>query len=73
MVDNQGQTYEDAGFEKRQVFDIDISRIVTEYRAQVLIDSADNRFVADFPKGINKAVQYGQTLKAHAVYLSQYQ
>lgn len=61
------------GFERRQVFDIDISRLVTEYQAQILKDSHGKRFVAPFPTGVSKAVQYGDKLKAHAVYLSQYQ
>ena len=69
----KGHTFEEAGFETRQVFDINISRLVTEYRAQVLVDETGKRFVAQFPQGINKAAQYGQALKAHAVYLSQYQ
>jgi transposase len=30
--------YRQAGFETRQEFDIEISRVVTEYRAQVLKD-----------------------------------
>ncbi len=66
-------TYTDAGFEKRQVFDICIKRVVTEYQAQVLIDENGKRYVADFPKGVTKATQYGNTLKAHSVYMSQYQ
>ncbi len=66
-------SYTADGFETRQVFDIDISRIVTEYRAQRLIDEQGRRFVAPFPEGVTKAVQYGDQLKAHAVYLSQYQ
>ena len=65
--------YTTDGFETRQVFDIDFSRIVTEYRAQRLIDEQGRRFVAPFPEGVTKAVQYGSQLKAHAVYLSQYQ
>ena len=65
--------YREVGFESRQVFDIEISRVVTEYRAQVLEDEAGNRFVARFPKGVSKAVQYGCGVKAHAVYLSQFQ
>ncbi len=65
--------YRDVGVEKRQVFDIDFSRVVTEYQAQVLEDEKGQQFVAPFPEGVGKAVQYGNTLKAHAVYLSQYQ
>ena len=65
--------YHEAGFEARQVFDIDISRVVTEYRAQVLEDDSGNRFVAPFPEGVTKSVQYGTGIKAHAVYLSQFQ
>lgn len=69
----KGHRYQEAGFEKRQVFDIDIARRVTEYRAQVLVDEQGKRFVASFPKGVTKATQYGNGVKAHAVYLSQYQ
>lgn len=65
--------YTDDGFETRQVFDIDISRVVTEYQAQRLIDEKGQRFVAPFPTGVNKAAQYGNGIKAHVVYLSQYQ
>ncbi len=65
--------YRQAGFETRQVFDIDISRVVTEYRAQILEDDKGNRFVASFPEGVTKAVQYGTELKAHSVYMSQFQ
>ena len=68
-----GQRFQDVGFESRQVFDIDISRVVTEYRAQVLEDENGNRYVAAFPEGVTKAVQYGNGIKAHTVYLSQYQ
>jgi transposase len=65
--------YRQVGFETRQVFDIDISRVVTEYRAQVLEDDSGHRFVAPFPKGVSKAVQYGAGIKAHSVYMSQFQ
>ena len=65
--------YRDVGFEARQVIDLDISRIVTEYRAQVLEDEQGNRFVATFPPGITRPAQYGNGIKAHAVYLSQFQ
>ena len=65
--------YKEAGFESRQVFDIDIRRVVTEYRAEVLVDQSGNRFTASFPAAVTKAVQYGNGVKAQAVYLSQYQ
>lgn len=65
--------YAHSGYETRQVFDINISRVVTEYRAQILEDDQGNRFVADFPEGVTKAVQYGTGLKAHSVYMSQFQ
>lgn len=65
--------YREVGFETRQVFDIDISRIVTEYQAQILENAQGKRFIAPFPEGVTKAVQYGSQIKAHAVYLSQYQ
>jgi transposase len=68
----QGQ-YTEVGFETRQVIDIDICRFVTEYRAQVLEDQDGNRFVAEFPEQVSRPVQYGNSVKSHAVYLSQFQ
>lgn len=65
--------YTVVGYEARQVFDMKISREVTEYRAEIVEDAEGNRFVAPFPEGITKAAQYGADLKAHAVYMSQYQ
>ncbi len=65
--------YKEAGYEARQVFDIEISRIVTEYRAEILEDNEGDQFVAPFPKGVTKAVQYGTSVKEHSVYMSQYQ
>ena len=65
--------YHQVGFETRQVFDIEIKRVITEYQAQILEDENGNRFVAAFPEGVTKAVQYGNQIKAHAVYLSQFQ
>jgi transposase len=65
--------YRQVGYETRQVFDIDISRIVTEYRAQILESENGRQFVAQFPKGVDKAVQYGVGIKAHSVYMSQFQ
>jgi len=67
------ERYKEKGYESRQVFDIDISRVVTEYRAQILENSKGNRFVAPFPADVTKAVQYGKSVKAHSVYMSQFQ
>lgn len=65
--------YTDIGEEVRQVVDIEFKRVVTEYRAQILENELGQRFVAKFPKDVNSRIQYGNGLKAHAVYLSQYQ
>ena len=65
--------YTEVGYETRQVFNIEITRVVTEYQAQILEDENGNRFTADFPEGVNQPVQYGTTVKAHAVYMSQFQ
>ncbi len=69
----RGGQYTSDGFEKRQVFNIKISRHVIEYQAEVLVDDEGNRFVAPFPDGVNQKTQYSSEVKAHAVYLSQFQ
>lgn len=65
--------YTHIGYEKRQVFDLDISVVVKEYQAEILENEKGNKFTATFPEGITSSVQYGNGVKAHAVYLSQYQ
>jgi len=65
--------YRDVGYESRQVFDINITRIVTEYRAQILEDQKGRRFVAEFPTHVKSDVQYGSEAKVSAVYMSQFQ
>jgi transposase len=65
--------YRDIGFESRQVSGIDIRSVVTEYRAQILEDGNGVRHTAPFPPQVTKAVQYGNGVKAQAVYLSQFQ
>ncbi|MCU7894063.1 MAG: IS66 family transposase, partial [Candidatus Thiodiazotropha sp. (ex Lucinoma aequizonata)] len=69
----KGPQYKEVGHEIRQIIDLDISRFVTEYWAQILEDNQGNRFVAFFPEGVNRPVQYGFSLKANAVYISEYQ
>ena len=65
--------YQPAESEKRQVIDIIIQKRVTEYQAEVLVDAQGQRFVAAFPNEASQRIQYGPSIKAHAVYLSQYQ
>lgn len=65
--------YVEDGYESRQVFDIRISRHVTEYRAQILKNDAGKTFVASLPDGISQSAQYGASIKANAVYMSMYQ
>lgn len=65
--------YKEVGFEPRQLVEIEVKRIVTEYRAQVLEDENGNQYVAEFPEGITRPIQYGPGLKANSVYLSQQQ
>lgn len=59
--------------ERRQVIDIVISRHVTEYRAEVVESDTGERYVATFPDGVTRPVQYGASVKANAVYMSQFQ
>ena len=65
--------YSAAGFECRQVIEIEIEKKVVEYRAEILEDAAGNQFVAEFPAGVTRPVQYGNSIKAQAVYMSQQQ
>ena len=67
-------SYKSVGIEKRQVIDVQLKRIVTEYQAEVLINTETGEmFVASFPDNVSQAVQYGNQVKALSVYLSQYQ
>lgn len=65
--------YTPIGFETRQVIDIKISREVTEYRAEILQEDSGQQFVARFPETVTRPVQYGSSVKAQSVYLSQFQ
>ncbi|QJQ98368.1 IS66 family transposase [Halomonas sp. PGE1] len=69
----KGRSYRPVGVETRQVQDIVIQAVVTEYQAEVLEDDQGQRYVAPFPEGVTRPIQYGPRLKAHVVYLSQYQ
>ena len=65
--------YRETGHEVRQVIDLDISTVVTEWRAQILEDQQGKRYVAPFPEGVSRPVQYGIGVKVNSVYMSQYQ
>jgi len=65
--------YSHVGFEARQVFDIEISFSVKEYRSEILENEKGVQYVADFPDGVTEPAQYGSTVKAHSVYMSQFQ
>ena len=65
--------YRNAGYETRQVFDFKVTTHVTEYRAQVLMDSQGKKYVASFPEHVKSSTQYGSKVKSTAVYMSQYQ
>ena len=65
--------YQENGYAARQVVDIKISRFITEYRAEILADNNGNQYIAEFPAGITRPIQYGSSVKANATYLSVYQ
>lgn len=62
--------YRKVGYEARQVFDIILKRHVIEYQADVYEDDKGHRLVAPFPADVARKVQYGNTTKAHVVYLN---
>lgn len=66
----RGVTYTEGEPEKRQVFDVLIKKVVTEYQAQVLIGDDGSRHCADFPEGVSGQTQYGPHIKSQVVYAS---
>lgn len=66
-------TFQCIGYEHRQVFDIRISRVVTEYRAEILEDERGRRVVARFPDHVKVKTQYASGVKIHSVYMSNFQ
>jgi transposase len=61
------------GWEKRQIIDLEVRRVVTEYRAEIVENEQGERVTAGFPEGLVQAAQYGDSVKAHAVYMSVHQ
>jgi transposase len=66
-------TWKHAGYQKRQVFDLEIVKHVTEYRAEILVNETGSKVVAEFPDGLVQRAQYGNGVKAHSVYMSAWQ
>lgn len=66
-------SYQEGGFESRQVIDFIVTVYITEYRAQILIGADGERYVAAFPDFVTRPVQYGPKTRASSVYMSQYQ
>ncbi|HIJ48320.1 MAG TPA: IS66 family transposase, partial [Gammaproteobacteria bacterium] len=69
----EGGAFQSVGYEQRQVFDIKISRVVTEYRAEIMENEQGDRIVAPFPKHVRVKTQYGSGVKIHSVYMSNFQ
>ena len=60
--------------EKRQVHDLPPLRlVVTEHQAETKRCACGHLNKADFPEGVNAPAQYGEGVKAAAVYLKNYQ
>jgi len=66
-------TFQSIGYERRQVFDIRISKVVTEYQAEIMEDERGRRIVAPFPEHVKVKTQYAAGVKIHAVYMSTFQ
>jgi transposase len=69
----RGHRYKRTDDEVRQVIEIVITRKVTEFRAEVLEDELGRQYRAEFPEGVTRPVQYGDSVKVAAIYLSVYQ
>ncbi len=65
--------YKQIGFETRQVFDINLSVHIKEYRAEILENEKGHRYVACFPEKVTKATQYGDEVRSESVYMSIFQ
>ena len=53
--------------------DIQISRVVTVYQAEILEDERGRRVLAPFPEHVKVKTQYASGVKIHSVYMSHFQ
>ena len=65
--------YKNKGYEARQVIEIIIKKNIIEYRSHCVVDSKGKIHKAPFPENVKSPIQYGDSLKSHAVYLSMFQ
>ncbi len=66
-------TWEFKGYQEKQVLEIEITRKITSYKAEIWENEKGEQIIGKFPPGIKQTVQYGKGIKAHAVYLNSYQ
>jgi transposase len=67
----KGKNYEVVGYERRQVIEMKVTREVTEYVSEIIKREDGTVVMAEFPVGVEEAVQYGSTVRALAVTLTQ--
>lgn len=71
---NNLQLQQAKSYELRQVFEVVIKRHVVEHKAEVKeCAKCETITTGEFPEGITKAVQYGNSVKKLSVYMSQSQ
>jgi transposase len=64
---------ESTGYVSRQVWNLLIKTIITEHRVHKVTCSCGQQHKGSFPRGVINNTQYGDSIKAIASYLSQYQ
>jgi transposase len=69
----KGKIFTQGTAKRRQITDIKITKFVTEYVAEVLIDEDGKEYVASFPDNISNQTQYGNSIKSQICYFSVYQ
>ncbi len=62
------------GYETRQVFDVEIKKIVIEHRAEIkTCGGCGSVNIGKFPMEVSRSVQYGSGVKSLSTYMSLYQ